>query len=358
MKTAPGVAVLILLSGSWLPFAAAETAPSAPEETRVVLRISREFLQELIGQEFDRDEPIHTTSSGASVEGSAHVGGTINVKLEPQEAESVFDLLVDGKVAAQMVATRRPVCVSLHGDADFHACRRVALDRDTLSFSAGPVGVTACYHSELDRIDSFHAGLTGALIRRVARPVVVRSLPDGDRSARDELQQEVAKSLQEESDKPLPALNRVAQLARHGEQLLHDVDSPLAQLEYYRAATADALLLSVGAKQQRIPALSISEDLKAPVELWIRADLVLEQKETINFLLRGDKLREAVEAHWKAIKPLVERDLPRRAPKVAGFFEGGDNIKIGTRSDPSLNAPPTHRRWLIIMFGCDTRSSM
>jgi hypothetical protein len=351
MKTTPTVAVLLLLFGAFLVSAAVEAPPTPPEETRVVLRISRDFLQELIGQEFDRDEPIDTTSSGTQVNGSAHVSGTVNVKLKPTETESDFNLLVDGQATTQMVATRRPVCVSLHGAAEFHACRQIVLDRDALSFTAGPVEITACYHSELDRIDSFRGGLTGALVRRLAKPIVVRSLPEGDRTARDQIRDEVAKNLQEETDKPLPALNQVAQLVRHGEQLLKDTDSPLTELEYYRAATSEALLLSVGHKGRRIPALSASEELKAPVELWIRADLVLEEKDAINFLLKGEKLRKAVESHWKAIKPLVERDLPRRAAKLADLFDGEENIKIRTRSDPSLNVPPTHRRWLIIMFG-------
>src|SRR5580700_4912158 len=84
-------------------------------ETKVVLRISREFIHELTGKQFKRDAPIDKTAFGAKVEGSAHVDGTFDVKLQKSDNASDFDLLVNGEVLTQVVAAKRPVQVYAHG---------------------------------------------------------------------------------------------------------------------------------------------------------------------------------------------------------------------------------------------------
>src|SRR5438105_1979884 len=100
--------------------------PSKPlPETKIVLRISREFLQELTGSEFQHDEAIARSIAGAEVQGQARVDCTFEVKLRPSETESAFDLTAHGTLATQLTATRRLVQVNLHGLAPFDARRRI-----------------------------------------------------------------------------------------------------------------------------------------------------------------------------------------------------------------------------------------
>ena len=111
--------------------------PAKPlPETKVVLRISRKFIHELTGKQFKRDEPIDKNAFGATLKGSAHVDGTFDVKLQKSDNASDFDLLVNGEVLTQLVATSRPVQVYAHGVAAFTGRRRIAFDGNAFAGQA------------------------------------------------------------------------------------------------------------------------------------------------------------------------------------------------------------------------------
>jgi len=119
-------------------------------ETKVVLRISRQFILELTGKQFKRDEPIDKNAFGAIVKGNAHADGTYDVKLQKSDKLSDFDILVNGEVLTQVVATSRPVQVSAHGVAAFSGRRRIAFDGN--AFTGQAIEMNATYGSSIDQI--------------------------------------------------------------------------------------------------------------------------------------------------------------------------------------------------------------
>ena len=147
---------------------AREAAKPRPE-TKIVVRISREFIHELTGKDFRRDAPIDNNAFGAKVEGSAHVDGNFDVKLQSANA-SDFDLLINGEVLTQAVATTRPVQVHTHGVAVFAGRRRIVFDGDAFTGKAIDMNVT--YHSSIDQLCSSHGGMIGVLTRGIARTTV------------------------------------------------------------------------------------------------------------------------------------------------------------------------------------------
>src|ERR1700722_15014554 len=92
MKALPYLAIAVILARP-LPVAAQE-----PAKTQVVLRVSREFLNELAGARFEKDQPIASNADGTAVSGTAHVTGEVDVKLRESATQGDFDLHISGNI--------------------------------------------------------------------------------------------------------------------------------------------------------------------------------------------------------------------------------------------------------------------
>src|SRR5437868_1162364 len=138
-----------------VPAAANPSARDLPE-TKVVLRISREFIHELTAKQFKRDVPIDMDFGGTKVEGQAHATGITTVEIQASENSCNFELVVKGEVSTELTATGRSVQSRLHGLAPFAGRRRIVFNDDT--FSGQSASVETSYHSTVDRICSFRSG--------------------------------------------------------------------------------------------------------------------------------------------------------------------------------------------------------
>ena len=284
---------------------AQEPAKPLPE-TRIVLRVSRKFIQCLVGREFERDEPFNSNVGGVAVVGKAHVTGKLQVVLLESETESNFDVLASGTVLTQMTATTRPVKVMTHGTAPFNARRRIVNKADT--FTAEAVTVEVRHHSTLDEICSSRRGLFGAATRKLAAPKVRRSLPDGDRKADDEIRQRLTQTLETESDKLAGALSEIPPMVEQAHALIiRELKLSPDGVKAYRAATKEHLLLSVGEPNQRLPALpTLAKDKAASIELWIGKSKDALKEERRKFVLEN----------WRLIAPILLGQIQRRSPEL------------------------------------------
>ena len=286
--------------------AAAQAPDKALPETRIVLRVSGDFIQKLVGRSFQRDEQIDTQVGGVAVEGAARVAGKFRVVLHESQTDSEFDVLARGDVVSQLTATRRPVVVQAHGSAPFCATRRIVHEGDL--FVGRALTMDVCNHFTLDEIDSFRGGLRGALTRRVARPFVRRGLADGDCYADDEIRTQMAQALESELDKLVLALNQIAPLVKQAHELiiLENKVSP-ESVQMYRAATSEHLLFSIGPPEHRIPDLpNLDKDKKAPLELWIAVSRNARKEERRKLMLKN----------WRLIVPFLSAQLQRRSPEL------------------------------------------
>ena len=275
-------------------------------ETRIVLRVSGKFIQELVGDGFERDEPVDAHVDGVAVAGTAHVSGNFHITLHENETESDFDVLVKGEVLTELAATRRPVVVQVHGSAPFSARRRV-VNKDE-QFVAQALTMEVRNHFTLDEIDSFRGGLRGALTRRIARPFVRRGVADGDRRADDAIRTQMTQALEAELDKLVAAMNQIPPLVEQAHDLIILENNPPPKgLCAYRAATKDHLLLSIGAPDHRIPDLpKLDKDKRAPLELWIGVAKNAHTEERRKFIFANKRL----------IAPYLRDQLQTRAPEL------------------------------------------
>jgi hypothetical protein len=279
-------------------------------ETKVVLRISREFIHELTGKQFKRDEPIEKNSFGATVKGSAHVEGTFEVKLQKSDDASDFDLLVNGEILTQVVASSRPIQVYAHGVAAFNGRRRVVFDGNAFTGRVSEMNVT--YHSHIDQLCSFRGGLIGALTRGIARPTVRRDLPEADCQAGNEIRTELTTAIEKETDQLLVTMNKVGPLLKQGEEILRQEKVlSTSSVQHYLAATEQHLYMSIGLPGQRIPSLPRLEVSKrGPIELWI----------AIKKASKEDLLTPVLK-HWSFIKPFLLQRIRLRSLELGKIVE-------------------------------------
>ena len=322
----------------------AEPPAEAPEGgARVVLRISRAFLADLTRQQFEQDQPIRTTADGATVVGCARVAGGFRVKLYASETASEFDLLVDGAVATRVEVTRKPVRVLLNGSAPFHASRRVAFDGTT--FTPRPTCVGACYRSCLDAICTLRNGPAAPLVRRLARPVVLRSLPDADQKAGQDVRAQIGNEVTQKTDHVIEILNEVLAIREGVHEFLRRQGVPVDRYRVTAAATEESLLAGFGfpaGESPRPPAAAGPP--RARVEIWVRHRLgpLLRMK----LALAGPTL----EKQWaERLKPKIRERIAQHSPELATVVDEATH-------EIQLNPIPEEPDWHVIRFSKRVRA--
>jgi hypothetical protein len=303
-------------------------------ETRIVLRVSGKFIQELVGVRFDREEPVDTKVERIAVSGTAHVGGSFRMKLHESKTECDFDVLANGEVTTQLEATRRPVVVQVHGAAPFSARRRIVHEDDL--FAAQAVTIDVRNHFTLDEIRPFRGGLRGALTRQIAPPFVRRAVADGDCHADDEIRTRMTQALESELDKLVVALNMIPPMVEQAHKLIILENKPATEgVRVYRAATKEHLLFSIGAPNRRIADLpKLDKHKQAPLELWIS----VEKNELT------EERRKAILANWRMIAPYLRDEIQRRSPELVQ--ENGDSL-IRLLEEVQIHEMPG---WHVITF--------
>ena len=270
MKFPLRVAYALTLAASVLavPGAAAQV-PEDDDAPRFVVRISRPFLAQLTEKQFAREEPVHDVILGATVEGMARTDGRFSVKLQQDKKIDNFLLVVRGQVLSRTIARRGRIAIHSEGQARYSAVRPVLFTGN--EFVGQPVEVEVAFHSRLDGITTRRDGPFSRLASRIARPSVVRSMPEGDRISESKLRDHLGAALTRDSDEMLVALNRVTGVATTL-VLLQKVWSPSAtDLPIQLAVSDQYLLMGMAAHEQSLPELPVlSEQDRAPMEVWVR----------------------------------------------------------------------------------------
>ncbi|HYH67492.1 MAG TPA: hypothetical protein VD866_22535 [Urbifossiella sp.] len=293
--------------------AAGPAAAQAPDPTRpkVVVRVSRAFVENLTSRTFDDVSPVATTQKGATIVGTSRLSGGFTVAFHKSPTEAAFDIRADGTVDTDLGVTRRPVCVALDGHAGFCAARRITFDGDT--YAGGPVGVEANYASTLEGIGTLRRGPFAPVIRRVARPVVLGSLPEADRAAAAEVRARARDKMTEKTDRVVAILNAVHDVNAEVIQKLRDRDLVPDKGRPVLATTDDALLGGLGFPEGSPLALpAAAGGPSGPVEIWVYRPLSPAQRVLLDRILA-----EAKEKWGKDVKPRFVAEVARHSPDLA-----------------------------------------
>jgi hypothetical protein len=319
----------------------AAPAVAQDSETKIVLRISRAFLRTFLRVRFETDQPISDNSGGVSVAGNAHVLGGFDVRLHQSDNESDFDLILDGTIATQITATRRPVIVCAHGDGPFDAKRRIQFDQKT--FAAGPICMTVSHHFRLDGIDTVRRGPLSPLIRGIAKPIARRGLLDGDGQAGVQIRAQITAQVEDETDKLVRILNHIdPAFAKVKKVVGKKLGKDLSNLQVYRTATESELLISVGTKASALPTLpSLGTTDHAPLELWISSKILAKERSELKSLLGLFKNSNDVEVLRKFLHDQLTRRYANQLKAIEKTIDANVTIDL-------VVVPNTE--WIVLTF--------
>jgi hypothetical protein len=300
---------IALVSAAILPLlpSTGQEPAAAPQPTRIVLRVSTDFIQKLMGASVARDEAVQAMAGDTPVTGTAHVSARFHLEVHESKTENDFDVVALGDIATQLTATRPALFADFHGDAPILARRPIVHRGDR--FVGDAVTIEVQNRFTLDDIRPHHGGMTGLAIRSATRPFLRRAVSDGDCQANDEIRRRMTQSLTVELDKLAETLNQIPPLVKKGyDVLILEGGNPPPGVQEYRAATPHHLLFSIAGPGRRIPDLpTLPRDQQAPLELWVGVSKNAFTEVRRNFLVQN----------WRMVTPYLRDQLLHRSPELA-----------------------------------------
>jgi hypothetical protein len=240
-----------------------EKKPETTPETKVVLRISKEFIEQHSPPPVEHVARVDRCLFGSHVTGTAFTRGQASLAMHADDTRAVFVLHFTGTTTTRTVATKRPVAAYNTGVAPFDVHREIRFDG--MQFSEGPESIEASYASRLDSLCG-PPGLRGRIVRAIAQPQLEELRPRADAIGLADTKATVLESFGKETDRLVDELNdRVP-----WKQTLNLLGPRRPDSVPHFASTKEWILASPGPKDAKIPELpEESARMKAPIELWI-----------------------------------------------------------------------------------------
>ncbi len=299
--------VVLMLSLLAVRSTYAQEAAAESPETKIVLRISKDFICSHGPPPIERVASIDRCLFGARVTGTATTKGQAALTVDGDQSKPSFTFHFKGTTTQRTVASQHPVKAYSTGVTTFDVYRPIYFEG--LEFSDGPEVIEASQSSRLDRL-SVPPGLRGSIVRLFATPRIEEKRPQGDAIALRETKATLLADFGKETDRLVAELNSRMPWKQTLAMLL---PQQTEWVEHF-ASTKDWILASPGTKEAGIPQLP-EEDSKlgAPIEVWVHGKLgdgtaakVVAIWTTVHFGL--DKFREAAPpgtAKLEDIKPAM-----------------------------------------------------
>lgn len=247
--------------------AVTETIKAASEgvvqDKTLVLRISRQFLRDHVPKVVSQSTPVDRCLFGARVTGEAVTNGRPVVVEGSDPADPGFEMHFAGTTTTHTVARKGPVRAYNTGHATYELQRQIHFDAH--GFRVGEASVDCDYESTLTGL-GLPPGLRGRLVRRLAMPQIQETKPAADAIALRDLQAEVLAAFEEKTDRLVSDLNKrlpwqatLAIVAPNGSERVRHLTTTPAYVEI-RSTVVDSVIPNLPSE---------SQDLRAPIELWV-----------------------------------------------------------------------------------------
>ena len=275
-------------------------------ETRVVIRISREFIRRHAPPKVDEVRPVSECRFGANVTGTAETTGRSWITMEAHDQDAVFTLHFEGKTVSKTIATRRPVEVYTTSVTPFRIQRKIQFNGVRFLEVGEPV-FEATTSAQTDGIGT-PGGLRGRIAYRMASRQIEDVRSQNDAMTLDETKEAVLKSFNAGSEQFVTQLNRVVPFEKTNAIIFPKSGGYITHM----ATTPNYIIISPGPKEAKIAVLPKDYiQIKAPIEIWIHG-----LKET-------DRARRALES-WRA----VHDGLERFRAKISGEPAKTEGLKL------------------------------
>ena len=279
--------------------ALAAPADNGSKETKIVLRISKDFIRQHAPPAVEHVAPVNKCLFGSRVTGTAYTRGRPALTIDTDHSRPVFTLHFKGTTTTKTVASKHPVKAFSTGVAQFDVHRQIRFDG--MQFSEGPESIEATYSSMLDCVAT-PPGLRGRIVRKFAMPQIEAMKPKADAIALADTKATVLEAFSKHTDELVSDLNSRLPW-KQTVALLMPQDT---QWTGHFASTKDWILASPGPSDAGIPDLPPDESkVQTPIEIWVHgkpgdgtAAKVVAIWNAVHFGL--DKFRDA--APQKAVK--------------------------------------------------------
>ena len=233
------------------------------QDKTLVLRISREFIREHVPQVAAQVNPVDRCLFGAHVHGTAVTNGAPRVVEGSDPASPSFTMHFQGHTRTDTVATKGPVRARTKGEAMFDVRRDILFDAS--GFHASDTAIDCDFTSSLAGLGT-PPGVRGRVVRRIAMPQIEKTQPVANTVSLNQVKAEVLKAFNDQTDDLVSSLNRrlpwkatLAIVAPNGTERVRKMSTTPVYLEI-RSHVVDS----------DVPDLPIeSDDLRAPIELWV-----------------------------------------------------------------------------------------
>jgi hypothetical protein len=257
-------------------------ADDGSKETKIVLRVSKEFVRQHAPPTVEHVAPVNKCLFGSRVTGTAFTRGQPALTMNTDHEKPVFTLHFKGTTTTKTVASKHPVKAYNTGVAVFDVHREIRFDG--MQFVEGPESIEATYSSRLDGLAT-PPGLRGRIVRRFATPQIEAMKPKADAIALADTKATVLEAFGKHSDELVSDLNARLPWKQTLSLLMPDDTTWSGHF----ASTQDWILASPGPKEAGIPQLPEEESkLGAPIELWVHGK-------------PGDGTAAKVIAMWSAV---------------------------------------------------------
>jgi hypothetical protein len=275
-------------------------ADDGSKETKIVLRVSKEFVRQHAPPTVEHVAPVNKCLFGSRVTGTAFTRGQPALTMNTDHEKPVFTLHFKGTTTTKTVASKHPVKAYNTGVAVFDVHREIRFDG--MQFVEGPESIEATYSSRLDGLAT-PPGLRGRIVRRFATPQIEAMKPKADAIALADTKATVLEAFGKHSDELVSDLNARLPWKQTLSLLMPDDTTWSGHF----ASTQDWILASPGPKEAGIPQLPEEESkLGAPIELWVHGK-------------PGDGTAAKVIAMWSAVHVGLDtfrESAPQRAVKL------------------------------------------
>ena len=252
--------MFLLLAGT---NANAQEPSAESQDTKVVLRISKEFICSHSPPPIEHVAPINRCLFGSHVTGTSITRGQAALTMDPDQSKPSFTFHFKGTTTTRTVATQHPVKAYSTGVTTFDVHRQISFDGQ--EFSDGPETIEASHASKLDGI-STPPGVRGRIVRSFATPRIQEMRPQGDAIAIRETKASLLAAFGKKTDHLVAELNARMPWKQTLAML---VPQQKDWVEHF-ASTKDWILVSPGPKDAVIPELpDESLQIRAPMELWV-----------------------------------------------------------------------------------------
>lgn len=240
----------------------AATAGVVQDKT-LVLRISREFIRDHVPKVIDQASPVDRCLFGAHVTGEALTNGKPLVVEGREPTDPGFGITFSGTTSTHTVASKGPVRTYTTGLATYEVQRQIHFDAQ--GFRAGETTIECDFESSLSGLGT-PPGLRGRIVRRFAMPQIEKTKPAADAIALRDTRTEVLETFEKKTEQLVNDLNKrmpwqdtLSLMAPSGAERVRTLTTTPIYVEI-RSSVVDS----------EIPDLpGESEDLRAPIELWV-----------------------------------------------------------------------------------------